>query len=57
MVQAAGQAKEEVYPENETTYFAKGQDWRLIFVKDGQGRVTSVLFRQQGQDIIGKKIR
>lgn len=57
MVQTTGQAKEEVFPENETAYFAKGQDWRLIFVKDKQRRVTSVRFRQHGQDFIGKRIR
>ena len=57
MVQATGQAKEEVFPENETTYFGKGQDWRMIFVKDKRGRVTSVRFRQHGQDLIAKKIR
>lgn len=57
MVETTGQGKEEVFPENETTYFGKGQDWRMIFVKDQQGRVTSVLFRRQGQDFIGKKIR
>ena len=57
MVQTKEQAKEEIFPENETTYFGKGKDWRLIFVKDEQGRVTSARFRQNGQDLIGKKIR
>jgi hypothetical protein len=56
MVQVSGQAKEELFAENETTYFGKGQGWRLIFVKDKQGRVTSVRFRQHGQDFIAKKI-
>jgi ketosteroid isomerase-like protein len=57
MVQATGQAKEELFPENETTFFGKGQDWRMIFVKDGQGRVTAVHFRQHQQDLVGTKIK
>jgi hypothetical protein len=57
LVQVTGQGKEEVFPENETTYFGKQQDWRMIFVKDEQGRVTSVRFRQHGQDFIARKIR
>lgn len=56
MVQPTGQAKEEVFPENETTYFGKGQDWRLIFLKDEQGRVPAVRFRQHAQDFVGKRI-
>ena len=43
--------------ENETTYFVKGQDWRMIFVRDEQGRVTSLLFRQHAQDLVAKKIK
>lgn len=57
MVQVTGQAKEELLPETETTFFSKGQDWRLIFVKDEQGRVTEVRFRQNGQDLVGKRLR
>lgn len=56
-VQASGQEKEEIFPENETTFFGKGQDWRMIFVKDNKGRVTSVRFRQNGQDLVAKKIK
>lgn len=56
-VQVTGQGKEEIFPENETTYFGKQQDWRMIFVKDRQGRVTSLRFRQHGQDFIARKIR
>lgn len=58
LVQAAGQEeKEEVFPENETTFFGKGQDWRLIFVKNEQGRVTALRFRQSGRDYVAKKIK
>lgn len=56
MVQVTGQAKEELLPENETTFFSQGQDWRLIFVKDEKGKVTAVRFRQNGQDLVGKRL-
>ena len=45
-VQENVRAKEDLFPENETTYFGKDQDWRLIFAKDERGHVTSVCFRQ-----------
>ncbi len=57
MVQPTGEPKQEVFPENETTFFAKGQDWRLVFVKDEQGRVTSMIFRQGGKDFVAKRIK
>jgi len=57
LIQASGQEKEELLPENETTYFGKGQDWRVLFVKDGQGKVVSLIFRQNGQDLVAKRIQ
>jgi ketosteroid isomerase-like protein len=56
LVQVTGQAPEELFPETETIFFGKSQDWRLIFVRDGQGRVTSVRFRQNGQELVGKRV-
>jgi hypothetical protein len=56
LVQVAGQAKEELFPENETTFFARGQDWRLSFVTDDQGCVNAIRFRQHGQDLVGRRI-
>jgi hypothetical protein len=57
MVQPAGQGKEELFAQDEATYFAKGQEWRMIFVKDEYGRVTSVRFRFHEQDVVGRKIK
>jgi hypothetical protein len=56
IVQATGQAKEELFPETETTYFSKGQDWRIVFERDARGVVTALRFRQHGQDFVAKKI-
>jgi hypothetical protein len=44
------------FAETETTYFAKGEPWRLIFVKDLHGAVTSLVFRQQGQEWTAVKV-
>lgn len=57
MIQPMGLAKEELFPQTETTYFGRGQDWRIIFVHDQRGRVTEVRFRHHEQDMVGKRIR
>lgn len=56
MAQATGQAKEELFPQDNVTYFGKGQDWRMIFLKDKKNQVTSLVVRQNGQDLVGKRI-
>lgn len=58
MMQATGQAKYELLPENETTFFVKGQRNQMIFVKDGKGQVTHLIARQSdGQELRVKKIK
>lgn len=49
--------KTELLPENETTFFVKGQPRRNIFVQDEKGQVTQLIFRSpDGQEIRAKKI-
>ena len=55
-VQSTGQEKEELFPENDTTFFGKGQDWRVIFDRDPHGTVVSLRFRQNGQDLVAKRV-
>lgn len=55
-VQTGGMEKEELRPESETTYFAGGQDWRLLFVRDADGRVAELRFRQNGQDLVARRL-
>jgi hypothetical protein len=55
-VQPTGEERAEIFPENETTFFAKGEPWRLVFVRDAKGLVTSMIFRQQGQDFVGARL-
>jgi Domain of unknown function (DUF3471)/Domain of unknown function (DUF4440) len=56
-VQSTGQGKEELWPENDTTYFGKSQDWRVIFVQNAAGAVTSLIFRQNGQDLVARRVQ
>ncbi|MBC8031205.1 MAG: DUF4440 domain-containing protein [Pyrinomonadaceae bacterium] len=58
MMQATGQAKYELLPESEITFFVKGQGSQVIFVKDEKGQVTHLVARQSdGQELKVKKIR
>lgn len=54
--QTTGQEKLELLPENETTFFAPGEDWRVVFLKDEKGRVVSEVFRQNGQDLVARRL-
>jgi hypothetical protein len=60
--QLAG-SKEELLPENETTFFSKGgaamgDSSRYIFVKDASGQVTHYIYRETGgTDRVVKKIK
>lgn len=50
--------EEELLPENETTFFIKGQSMRFVFTKDAQGRVTQASARfPDGQEVKSKKIK
>ncbi|HKV09777.1 MAG TPA: DUF3471 domain-containing protein [Thermoanaerobaculia bacterium] len=49
-VQPSGEPRVELFPETDSTYFAKGQPWRLVFVRGPGGAVTSLVFRQDGQE-------
>ncbi len=58
MGQATGQNKIELLPENETTFFIKGDQSETIFVKDNSGKVTHLIYHlPNGQDINCKKIK
>jgi CubicO group peptidase (beta-lactamase class C family) len=56
MAQATGQGKFEIFPESETTYFAKATQLTIRFEKDAGGRVTQFLLTQGGVERPAKKI-
>jgi len=55
LVQGTGQAVEELFPENTTTFFLKGQPWRYVFETKG-GSATSLRFRMYGHDLVARRI-
>lgn len=55
-VQPSGEPRVELLAESESSFFAKGEPWRLTFVRDPQGRVTSLVFRDQGQEWTAKRV-
>jgi len=58
MGQSTGEKRlHELLPQNETTFFIKGDPDLNIFVKDEKGQVTHVIFRSlDGREIKAKKI-
>jgi len=59
MGQSTGEKKlHELLPQNETTFFIKGDPDLDVFVKDEKGQVTHVIFRSMdGREITAKKIK
>lgn len=55
--QPTGQSKAELYPESETRFFRKDVDVEVSFVKDETGRVTHLIFHQEGQELRAKRIK
>src|SRR2546423_10624724 len=54
-LQATNQGRIEIFPESETKFFLKLIDAEATFVRDAQGKVTSVLWRQSGQTTPARK--
>jgi CubicO group peptidase (beta-lactamase class C family) len=51
-----GQSKEELFPESETTFFPTIKEGvSITFVKDADGKVTGLIFRQGGYEEKAKK--
>jgi hypothetical protein len=58
VTQASGQPdKVEIHPESETAFFYRGSNASVIFHKDTAGKVTHMVFRDQGQEIRARKIK
>lgn len=57
MVQITGQPQFEVYAESETQFFYKVVEAQLTFVKDGDGKVTSLILHQGGMDRTAMKTK
>jgi len=57
MTQATGQPVVEIFAESETTFYPRVVPAKLIFVKDSEGKVTSLKLVQGGRETVGKKIK
>jgi CubicO group peptidase (beta-lactamase class C family) len=56
LTQATNQPQFEVFPESETKFFLRVVDAQITFVKDAQGKVTSLILHQGGRDQTAKKV-
>jgi len=57
MTQATGQNQIEIFPESDTIFSPRTFPAKLTFMKDAEGKVTSVRLNQGGREIVGKKIK
>jgi hypothetical protein len=59
MLEQTGLAKEELFPENATTFFAKTDDAtaRTVFERDGSGKVVAQIYRSMGQQVRATKMK
>ena len=48
----AGQPESELVPESETVFHVPGSEFRKIFVRNADGRVTGMLDRRKGSDVL-----
>jgi hypothetical protein len=55
-VEPTGEPKVAIFAEDPHTFFAKGQEWRLVFRASGDGPPTSLVFRQGGQEFVAKRL-
>lgn len=55
MVQLTGQPRFQVFAESETKFFYKVVDAQLTFVRDADGKVTSLILHQGGRDQTAKR--
>lgn len=57
MTQATNQPAVEIFAESETTFYPRVIPAKLTFLKDAEGKVTSMRLNQGGRDRIAKKIK
>jgi uncharacterized protein len=55
-LQPTGQGRIEIFPESDAKFFLKIIEAQATFVRDAQGKVTSVVWRQNGEDSLAKKV-
>lgn len=56
LLQPTSQGRIEIFPESDTKFFLKVIEAQATFVRDAQGKVTGLVWRQNGADNQAKKI-
>lgn len=57
MAQRTGGPKDELLPASETEFFLNVAGVRIIFIKDGAGKVAQMKLQANGQEFMGRKLR
>ncbi len=57
MTQATNQGPIEIFAESEAVFYPKVIQAKLTFLKDADGKVTSLRLNQGGREVTGKKIK
>ena len=57
MTQATGQSEIEIFPDGSDSFSPRTFPAKLTFIKDADGKVTSVKLSQGGRETVGKKIK
>ena len=57
MTQATGQNQIEIFAEADGSFTPRTFPAKLTFIKDAEGKVTSVKLTQGGRETVGKKIK
>ena len=47
----------EIFAESNTTFFVKGEEIQITFVRDASGAVTHLLLDQVGSQLKGPKVK
>jgi hypothetical protein len=55
-VATEGQERIELLPEDDTTFFIRGEVGRTRFVRDPSGKVTAMEYRQNGQALVARRV-
>ena len=57
IVYAAGKGEVEIFPETAVKFFVKDFDAQISFIKDEKGKVIQLVWNQEEQKIVAKKVK
>ena len=57
LITEVGEMQDKLFPESETQFFIKEHYGHMTFVKDKQGQVTHLVYREPGLEVLANKIK